>query len=243
MRLARVKRHDHFRAKGIERPPHDHSLPLDPAVGEVRPRNQMGVPFKPAWQAIALAKLHFVCFRETAQARPKPVPIALASLRKNPNARHAGGIGYAFNDAAKSASTFSNRRKTRGKRSNATANAPATVAWQISIRRGRAAAAIVDFSLSSRFSCSSLEMIESPVGHRLEQASLEVQFFSCINSELLGFTERIGTGHAQRNDQDLGPFVLHLFDQIARFLDPQIYDEQGRTDCWRTASSRSGSTT
>ena len=58
----------------------------------------MRVQFEPAHQRVALAEFHLVRFRQTAQAGAEPITIPLSNLRKNSDARHAGGIRDAFHN-------------------------------------------------------------------------------------------------------------------------------------------------
>ena len=45
----------------------------------------------------------------------------------------------------------------------------------------------------------------------------------------LGFAQWLGTQSPERGDQNLGPFFLHLINQIARIWCAQINQEQSRT--------------
>src|SRR5205807_3616605 len=94
----RIKRHDHFRAERVKRAAKLRSLCLMRRLRKIGAGDQMRVQFEPAHQRVALAEFHLVRFRQTAQAGAEPITIPLSNLRKNSDARHAGGIRDAFHN-------------------------------------------------------------------------------------------------------------------------------------------------
>ena len=65
-----------FRAKSVERPPHNRALPLIGCLPEVGARDQVPVQLKPAHERVPLAKFQFVGFGQTMPARTKTVTMS-----------------------------------------------------------------------------------------------------------------------------------------------------------------------
>ena len=76
----RIERHDHFRAESVERTAQKGSLGSVGRLREIRAGDQMGVELKPAHQRVAFAKFNLVRVRQTAQAGPQSITIAVSNF-------------------------------------------------------------------------------------------------------------------------------------------------------------------
>src|SRR5207237_8848739 len=76
----RIERQDHFRAESVEVTGQKGSLGSVGGLREIRAGDQMGVELKPTHQRVAFAKFNLVRVRQTAQAGPQSITIAVSNF-------------------------------------------------------------------------------------------------------------------------------------------------------------------
>jgi len=73
-------------------------------------------------------------------------------------------------------------------------------------------------------------MIHRPQDQRLKSAPVKLDIFCGIDSQVLGFSQRLRSQSSKHDDQNVGPFPVNLLEQLVTFFCPQVdHQQRGRS--------------